>query len=896
MVVSVKQLFDVRPGEARGTLAGFGGLLLLVIAAHTILETARDALLLTGPGPRALGFVYVVIALGTVPGAALAARAGERYGQRRALGGTLVVATASPILLYLVPGGHAAAMVTYILSGILGSIIIPQFWMVVGTVLTVAQGRRLFSLISVGGIVGGVLGPASASATLVFLPVKALLVVSSFVFVVALVVLAMLRITERPGEFEPRRRVPLAASLRVFREEPYLTRVALVVFVSTATFLALDYLFKSTIARTLPSARIGPFVAHYYLGLNAVSLLVQLLGTSTVIRRFGVLSALLVTPLLLVGGAAVAFAGGGALLSVLLLKGIDGCLRYSVHRATAELMYLPVPARARQRAKPLIDGSLGRVAQTVTGGALLALGGTSLLGPRTLAAMVALLAIVWLATVFRMRRPYLRLLRSAITRGSFDGHVAPATIDLETAQLLVQRMASEDPLEVEGAMMALSRRGSVGLVSALVLLHRDEGVLVRALEIFGGSSRSDWFALARRVLDNDPRESVRIAAMRALARHEQLDAESVANHVGWRAQGYTAVRLALRDRSTEIAVNESVAPLLDQTGSPGDSARLGMLAAIADAEPTARLLPLLGLLAREPPASVEATELLAEAAARQGDPALVPRLVSFLSVRTARDAVRAALVALGEPALEEVWRILSDPTLARRLRLHMPKTLARFATRRAGEYLLATIETEQDGVIRYKAIRALRILVTEYRIRVDRDRVERLCRGDLEKYFRRLGLVQVFDVPAARNTATTALLLELLNEKANHALDRAFQLLEIAYPRQGVHRAYVASRSEDPSIRANATELLDVLLRRHPQQRLRALFDLATDDLPLEERVERSRTILPPMARTLEEGTEALLRGRDAVLVALGRRLLAPAGAVLAGGATPFGEGNVSLA
>jgi len=116
-----------------------------------------------------------------------------------------------------------------------------------------------------------------------------------------------------------------------------------------------------------------------------------------------------------------------------------------------------------------------------------------------------------------MRRPYLRLLRGAVTAGSVDTSESPEPIDLETAQMLVQRLASDDPLEVEGAIMALSRRGRAGFVPALVLLHQDEGILLQALETFGASARTDWFAPARRLLE-DPRESVRIAAARALAR------------------------------------------------------------------------------------------------------------------------------------------------------------------------------------------------------------------------------------------------------------------------------------------------------------------------------------------------------------------------------------------
>ncbi|HEX8791058.1 MAG TPA: MFS transporter [Polyangiaceae bacterium] len=867
------RLFDVRAGEGRGSL-GFAALLLLVIAAHTVLETARDALLLTGPGPRALGVVYMGIAAGTVPGTALAARTGERFGQRRALGAILVIAVIGPVLLFAVPTSPAMAMATYVLSGILGSIVVPQFWTLAGTVLTVAQGRRLFGLISAAGIVGGVLGPAIASAALIVLPVKSLLLVSSCGFAVAMGALSLVRVTERVPEPPQARRVPLTASLRAFREQPFLARVALVVFLSTATFLALDYLFKSSVARSLPGPAVGRFVAHYYLVLNVISLVVQLLMSGTVVRHVGVLPALLLTPLLLFGAALVAFATGGSFPGVLLVKGVDGSLRYSIHRVTGELMYLPVPTIARQRSKPVIDGALGRIAQTVTGAGLLALGGTTLVSPGPLAAIVAGLAALWLAVVLTMRRPYLRLLRNAITSGSLDAADSPEPLDLETAQMLVQRLASEDALEVEGAMTVLSRRGRAGFIPALVLLHRDEGVLVEALERFGESTRSDWFALARRLLD-DPSEAVRMAAARALARHEQLDPSSLAHDVGWRARGYAAVRMALRDPSIEIVEHRSVATLLDEAGDTGEAARLGMLAAIVDAPPTSRLTQLLHVLAREPRGSRERTELFARAVAVQRDTTLVSHLASLLARREGREAVRAALVALGDPAIEEVWRMLRDPGTGRSLRVHIPKTIARFASKRAAERLLVEVETEDDGLVRYKAIQALRVLVTEHRIAVDRARTERLSSGELERHFRRLALRQMVgaSAPPPGQAAAASVLSALLDEKAVHALERAFRLMQIAHPRQGVHHAWLACRSGDAYARATAAELLDTLLRRRDQQGLRALFRLATDDLPVDERVERARSLVPLMARSRDEAVEALVRSRDVMLAALGKRM-----------------------
>lgn len=866
-------LFDVRPGEARSKLIGFAVLLLLIIGAHTILETARDALLLSGPGPRALPLVYMAIAAATVPGAAVAARTGERFGQRRALGATLLLAVAGSLALFVLPSSHAAAVATYVLSGILGSVVVPQFWTLVGTALTIGQGRRLFGLISAAGVVGGVLGPAVASASLVFLPVKSLLLVSSGVFAVAFAALALTRGSGRiPMAAPAHRRSQLTGSAATFRKNPFLLRLALVVFLSTATFLALDYLFKTSVARSRSGAELAPFIAHYYLALNGASLVVQLLS-GVAIRRVGILPALLSTPSLLLGGAALAFLTGGALPSVLFVKGIDGSMRYSIHRVTGELVYLPVPATARQRAKPLIDGGLARLAQTITGAGLLALGGTSLANPMPLAGIVAGLAAVWLVTVLTMRRPYLSLLRSAITSGSFGASDNLEPLDLETAQMLVQKLASEEPYEVEGAMVALSRRGRAGFVPALILLHADESVLLQALEMLGGSPRTDWFALGRRLL-RDPRESVRVAAARALARHEQLDPGSLANDVGWRARGYAEVRMALRDTSSQIEARSGIALLLGEPGEHGEAARLGMLAAIADAPPTPALGPLLRALGAEPPGSRERTELLARAVSQQRDPLLVGNLVALLAGREGREAVRAALVAVGDAALDEVLRTLHDPTAPRRLRLHMPKTLARFADRRAADALLEDIETEEDGLVRYKAIRALRALVMDHGIFVDRVRTERLCCADLETHFRRLAAREVFD--SLENDATGALLLGLLEDKASHALTRAFHLLQIAHPRQGIHRAYIACRSQDPFARANAVELLDALLRRADQRRLQELFRLAADELPRSQRVERARALVSGLPRSRDECWEQLAGGNDPIILALRERLRTP--------------------
>src|ERR1019366_7882203 len=228
-------------------------------------------------------------------------------------------------------------------------------------------------------------------------------VLSSLTFILAAAVVVRIPLRSRPtARAASATKTPMVTTfVGAVREEPFLRQVALVVTVSTATLLALDYFFKWTVARTVPHDEVGMLVARVYAALNVASLVLQLLFGSALVRRGGpagalpptpppplLAAAITLPPLLLLLGAGGAFALGGALVVVIILKSIDGSLRYSVHRITTELLYLPIRADLRARAKPLIDGALMRTVQAATAGVLLGISGRAFLSPRLFAAIV----------------------------------------------------------------------------------------------------------------------------------------------------------------------------------------------------------------------------------------------------------------------------------------------------------------------------------------------------------------------------------------------------------------------------------------------------------------------------------------------------------------------------
>ena len=134
----------VRPDERRGTLAAaltiFG-----TLAAHTLLETARDALFLARLPASRLAFVYlgiaaVAVALSQLPrGRGLCRRpvraepAARRSGSLVTLAFWLLGRWQSPFELYAL----------YVWTGLLGSLAVLQFWMVLGELYTLTQAKRL---------------------------------------------------------------------------------------------------------------------------------------------------------------------------------------------------------------------------------------------------------------------------------------------------------------------------------------------------------------------------------------------------------------------------------------------------------------------------------------------------------------------------------------------------------------------------------------------------------------------------------------------------------------------------------------------------------------------------------------------------------------------------------
>jgi AAA family ATP:ADP antiporter len=856
-------VFDVRPGEGR-RLLGMGGAMAAILAAHTIAETARDAMFLRAVPATWLAIVYVVLA-----GLAVVALIGNsalirRVGRRHALVSTLMVASYGTTMFYILRSGPAAAFGLYLWTGLLGTIIVVQFWLLAASLFTSTEAKRLFGLVAAMGAIGAFLGAVVAGGLLFVISVEQLLPVAAAFYLIGGLLLT--QDYEVAVSVAPRRQRAATVSGPVrLRDQPYVARLAILSVLATAAALVSDYLLKTTAVAEVAASELPSFFATYNGAVSLLSLALQLVGASWLLRKAGVLGAVTLLPLALMIGGTATILTASAFFVIVLTKGADATLRHSVNRVASELLWMPVGSTIRNAIREPLDSVVSRVVQAVTAAALLGISLAGFASPGVMAGILVGIAAVWFIVAASLRSQYLSQLRSALTRPAFD---ADHELDLASAEVVVEALSSVDDRRVIAAVQVLQRHNRSKLIPALLLRHDSPDVLQVTLDAIGVPGRTDWIPLTRRLLEAD-HPVVRIAAMRALARvgHRDAiqkglaDADPVvrASAVFWEAH---------TGEGQDLLADPAVAALLASDDGDADTVRRILIEAIRD-DGDPRWAPVLLELARTSEPSM--IESLALAIERVPDPRFLPILVERLGTRAGRSSVRAALIAIGDAAVDAVETALGDATTPPRVRLHLPTTLALFGSQHAGDILLARLAEERSGAVRYRILRALARLAIHHGTRFDpRILLDELAHH-LREHFRLLGLAVAFQAsPDPR--ASAELVRGLLRDKISQARDRVFLVLEALHPREDVRSIERAFENQDRAARAHALEFLDTLTRApiYEDERATGIREgilVAYEDLAPAEQVVRMRRLADSPASAAEALTR-MLRDSDALLAA----------------------------
>ena len=818
----------MRPGERRATLGAFLTLFGL-LAGHTLLETARDALFLASIPASRLPWMYLLIAAVSIGLFGLENRRRNAPAGRGGLAAWLTVSAAVTAGFWVLTarGQIWALYALYAWAGVFATLLVVRFWTFLGDVFTVVQAKRLFALIGAGSVSGAIAGSLIARIVADLSDARALLLAS----VLMLLITAASALTLLPRAGEPdaapgrRRAGEGAAGARLMREEtarrslrrslslawrrPFLRRVGALVLVSTVTLTFVDFLFKSRVAAAVPAADLGRFFSGTYLVLNVLSLAAQVFLVRRLMRSVQVSRVLSVLPGLLVIGGVAAVAAGG-LVAAFLLKLFDGALRHSLHRTATEVLFVPVAADLRARVKGVIDVAGQRGGQALA--SLVILSVVALQAERwVLGLAIVALGLVWLYLAKTLQGHYVNLFRETLMESNVQTRMEFPELDLASLESLMEALNSPNDREVLAALDLLAEQDRTRLIPALLLYHPAPPVVIRTLELFTAAGRDDVLPLLERLYER-PEPSVRAAALRASA---------------WFAPSVEAFERFIEDPEVEVRAAALVGLVSYQGSAPAlesiqdmvethveDETGLAVAKAIR-CSPGAGFGPVLVELAQggSPVVKREVARTMREVLSA----GFIPTLIDMLSVREARAEARRTLVAIGPDALKALQKLMENPWTDSHVRQHVPRTLVHFGSQSAFDTLQERLLDEPDGVVRYKALRAVgRMKADQPELRLDYELLDAVAERTLRNAYRVLEWrVQVDEgarADEARVTPVYELIHSLLLHKYSLALERLFRVLGLLFPEEDLRSVYRGLRSARRDVRASSRELLEHLL------------------------------------------------------------------------------------
>ncbi|MEZ4649649.1 MAG: hypothetical protein R3E97_12870 [Candidatus Eisenbacteria bacterium] len=635
--------------------------------------------------------------------------------------------------------------------------------------------------------------------------------------------------------------------------DPYLRRVGILLLLSTVSFTLVDYLFKATVAREVPAESLGGFFARAYLVFNLLSLVAQLAVVRylvPLVRRVKIDHLLSILPGLVLVGAGV-FLSGLGIAAAYALKGLDGTLRYSLHRTSSEMLFVPISSTRRVAVKGLLDVLGQRGGQALA--SLVILGVVAFPEPLLLVAgLIVAGTIGWMWAARSILPHYLDLFRRSLMEGSHSSRLGYPQMDLASLESLLRSLSSADDGEVLAAVDLFAEKSRLDLVPGLILYHPSTAVVLRALDLFAEAGRQDILPLLDRLLSNEVPE-IRASALRArlwlepdpsLTLEFERDPSPVVRAAAWVGQ------------ATFLDGDDALRSVEREAASGNEAVHLALARAIRFS-PSQRFDQALIHLAKSP--SLDARQAVAEAMREIRSPAYVPSLIAMLPERDLRLPARRTLVAIGSEALLQLRNALDNRWLDPKVRKHVPRSIHRFENQEAVDALLGALADESDPVVEHKILRALGTLsYTRPELEFDSRVLFAVTLAKLRTAYRFLDYeIQVraeSDRDPKTRTSAQELLVALLVQKHRTSVEHVFRLLGVAYRGLGedfreMHRGI---ESDAKQKRAGARELLENVL----DPPLREPLLLLLEDLGPREILSRARGFYTSRSTTYE----ALLR------------------------------------
>jgi AAA family ATP:ADP antiporter len=830
---TLRRIAKIRPGEGKLAFLLFS-YFFLITAPNTIINALRttDFLVKMGVAWLPVAYLFAVVVTGLV--VFLYSKVQLRASIPALITSSLVFFAVSGLFLQWVLQtyyGRRSAFLAYFYwtwASVLIVVLITGFWMTINEIYNPREAKRLIGFLNSGGILGGVLGGLLVGfLSETVLGVWLMPLACVMLFGCVLVVRAIFMTQEKRSQaddrepaghgFPERQKVGFLDSFGAVRKDRFLTLIAVIVaigvIVSTCIefqFLSASYLHFSARPKALQA-----FFGFFDPALTIFALFLNFLMAGYFLRKLNAAHTLLLTPaVILVCSLAVLLTPFG-LLPGILIRGADESLDFSVSHPIREILYIPVSAHLRHKAKAFIDMFVSQFSKVVGALVLLAFalllnkkveGLTPAFDPalaRYLSWVIIAFLVPWAWFSLKIGKEYLATLQGNIKpiwdRAEKD---LTAKVDVEYAKLVFDTIDSRNRSSVLYALHLYDLLAQDKLSPDIKKIIEEKSVEVRTAALM------DRFTAEG---------TARFPEIPDDLRPEDILAE---------------IPLILSSDEYQQVMKSYLDKVLAES-PPSEIHKMELAKAIGLMAPASPLAdPLPGLI-DDPSPEVSCFALKSAARLKRvGDiPAIIRKLGNFVTLEDAVDALHK----YGDAAIGPLEENLHDGSKEMVLRMAVVEVLSRIGTRKAVQALMEELEHGSGGLDEALIDALDRVRSEDAEIPLSVLALKRKTFSFIKKY------CQTFvDIQRLGPGEENAKLRHQLARNLEIYFAEIFKLLGLYYPQEDIRTAFQNIGKGTRNSVADAIEWLDNALKKDVKDALLPIVE----DLDPAEKMARFQKML----------------------------------------------------
>ena len=404
------RLFDAERDELPAVLDGFL-LFFFLFASYFMLRPVRETFAIVG-GVDNLAWLWTGTFAATLIVVPLYGWVASRVARRRLL--PVLYSLSAAVMagfaasLALDPASVWIARAFYIWLSVMNLFVISIAWSLMADLFERERGHRLFGQIAAGASLGGLTGPLLSGALVARVGEPGLLLISTALLLLTLVfVRRLLGWRERMGpraDGPPPERIAgsMWAGLTLIARSPYLMAIACFVLLLTTATTFLYFEQARIVDATFPDrTRQTQVFAAIDATVQAMTILIQLFLTGRLAKRLGVTVLLAGVPaMMLFGFGLLALAATFPVLAGVMIARRVG--EYALARPGREMLFAPLDAETKYKAKNTIDTLVYRGGDLISGWAYTGIAWIASTGAVALAGVAV--AGVWAAVGYAIGR------------------------------------------------------------------------------------------------------------------------------------------------------------------------------------------------------------------------------------------------------------------------------------------------------------------------------------------------------------------------------------------------------------------------------------------------------------------------------------------------------------